>query len=94
MGIEKITDRITAEAEAAYDEAVKSAREEASSILAEANSKAEKILADALQRGQLEKENIIKYRKSVADIDAGKILLQKKQEILFERNNKENNDKV
>ena len=43
MGIEKITDRITAEAEAAYDEAVKSAREEASSILAEANSKAEKI---------------------------------------------------
>ncbi len=84
MGIEKITDRITAEAEAAYDEAVKSAREEASSILAEANSKAEKILADALQRGQLEKENIIKYRKSVADIDAGKILLQKKQEILSE----------
>ena len=84
MGIEKITDRITAEAEAAYDEAVKSAREEASSILAEANSKAEKILADALQRGQLEKENIINYRKSVADIDAGKILLQKKQEILSE----------
>lgn len=82
MGIEKITDRIEGEAKAAYDEAVEKARSEASSILAQAKEKAEKILTQALAQGQTEKENIIKYRKSVADIDAGKIILRKKQEIL------------
>ncbi len=82
MGIEKITDRITGEAKAAYDEAVEKARSEASSILAEAKEKADKILNEALAQGETEKENIIKYRKSVADIDAGKIILKKKQEIL------------
>ncbi len=82
MGIEKITDRITGEAKAAYDEAVEKARSEASSILAEAKEKADKILSEALAQGETEKENIIKYRKSVADIDAGKIILKKKQEIL------------
>lgn len=84
MGIEKITDRITAEAKSAYDEAVTAARREASAIIEDANVKAEKILTDALTRGQTEKEKIIKYRKSVADIDAGKVILQKKQEILSE----------
>lgn len=84
MGIEKITDRITAEAKAAYDEAVTTARREASAIIEDANVRAEKILTDALMRGQTEKENIIKYRKSVADIDAGKVILKKKQEILSE----------
>ena len=82
MGIEKITERITGEANAAYDEAVEKARSEASSILAEAKEKADRILTEALAQGQTEKENIIKYRKSVADIDAGKIILKKKQEIL------------
>ena len=82
MGIEKITDRITGEAKAAYDEAVTKAQGEASSILAEAKEKADKILAEALAQGQTEKDNIVKYRKSVADIDAGKIILEKKQEIL------------
>lgn len=82
MGIEKITDRIEGEAKAAYDEAVEKARSEASSILAQAKEKAEKILTQALAQGETEKENIIKYRKSVADIDAGKIILRKKQEIL------------
>ncbi len=82
MGIEKITDRITGEAKAAYDETVEKARSEASSILAEAKEKADKILNEALAQGETEKENIIKYRKSVADIDAGKIILKKKQEIL------------
>ncbi len=84
MGIEKITDRITGEAKAAYDEAVAKAQGEASSILAEAKEKADKILAEALAQGQTEKDNIVKYRKSVADIDAGKIILEKKQEILTE----------
>ena len=82
MGIEKITDRITGEAKAAYDEAVEKARSEASSVLAQAKEKADKILTEALAQGETEKENIIKYRKSVADIDAGKIILRKKQEIL------------
>ena len=45
MGIEKITDRIAAEAKADYDAVVGSAKQEARSILADAKAAAEKILA-------------------------------------------------
>ena len=82
MGIEKITDRIAAEAKADYDAVVGSAKQEARSILADAKAAAEKILADAEESGRTEKEKAVKYGKSAADIDAGKIILKKKQELL------------
>lgn len=72
MGIEKITDRIAAEAKADYDAVVGSAKQEARSILADAKAAAEKILADAEESGRTEKEKAVKYGKSAADIDAGK----------------------
>ena len=55
MGIEKITDRIAAEAKADYDAVVGSAKQEARSILADAKAAAEKILADAEESGRTEK---------------------------------------
>lgn len=83
-GIEKITARIIAEAKAEYDAAVSLAEQEAASVLTAAKMQAEQILADAAAKGQREKEKTIQYRKSLADIDAGKIILAKKQEILSE----------
>ena len=83
MGIEKITDRIAAEAKADYAAVVGSAKQEARSILADAKAAAEKILADAEESGRTEKEKAVKYGKSAADIDAGKIILKKKQELLL-----------
>ena len=84
MGIEKITDRIAAQAKESYDEVVGKARDEADAILANAKEKAEAITKAAEEMGQVEKEKLIKYGKSAADIDAGKIILSKKQEILTE----------
>lgn len=82
--IEKITARIIAEAKAEYDAAVSLAEQEAASVLTAAKMQAEQILADAAAKGQREKEKTIQYRKSLADIDAGKIILARKQEILSE----------
>lgn len=81
-GIEKITDRIIAEARAEYDAAVKTAEQEAASVLAAAKIQAEQLLEDAEKNGEQEKEKLIRYRKSTADIDAAKTVLAKKQEIL------------
>ncbi len=84
MGIEKITNRITAEAQAEREAIIEEAQRAAETVLSEARAKAEAILLKAENDGRNEKEKLIKYRKSTADIDAGKIILAKKQEILSE----------
>ena len=58
------------------------ARAQSDAVLAEAEKHAAMLLADAEQRGEIEKQKIITRRKSVADIDCRKVLLAKKQEMI------------
>ena len=84
MSIEKITSKITGEAEAFRDETLKEAREKCDAVIAEAKEKAQKILEDAEKRGQEEKEKIVLRRKSVSYIDSRKVLLNKKTQLVNE----------
>ena len=82
MSIEKITSKIIKEAEDARDEVLADAKEKSDGILAEAKEKAEQHVKAEAERGRSEKEKIISRRKSVAEIDSRKVLLQKKQELI------------
>jgi len=82
MGIEKITSKITAEAEEIRADILKEARAEAEAILDEARKKAFDIMGDALKKGQEEKEKTVLRKRSVSYIDGRKVILSKKQEIL------------
>ena len=84
MSIDKITSTILAEAEQEKERLLAEAQEQCDQIIKEANEKAEKITADMVRKGNEEKDKIIERRRSVASIDAKKITLKKKQEILDE----------
>ena len=84
MSIDKITSTILAEAESEKERLLNEAQEQCDQIIKEAHEKADKITQNMVKKGNEEKEKIVDRRRSVAAIDAKKITLQKKQEILDE----------
>lgn len=82
MSIENIISKIIHDAQTEADATLSAARKEAAEIVADAEKKAAALKADAEQRGREEKEKLTARRKSVADIDGRKILLEKKQQKL------------
>lgn len=84
MSIEKITSKIVSDAESTAQVTLDEAKAECDAILARADSEAEKVLKEAQERGQSEKEKLISRRKAVADIDGRKIILEEKQKLIAE----------
>lgn len=84
MSIEKITSKIISDAEESAKVTLAEARAKADGILAEAEAKAEEILDAAGKRGAEEKEKLISRKKSVADIDSRKMILEEKQKLIAE----------
>ena len=82
MSIEKITSKILGEAEEDKKVVLADAQREASAIVTSAKAEADAFLAEEEARGLDIKEKTISRRKSVADIDSRKLILQKKQESL------------
>ncbi len=82
MSIEKITSKIIEDAEMQARSIAEDAQKQADEILNRAESEAEQKVADAEQKGREDKQKVISRRKSVADIDSRKMLLQTKQEKL------------
>lgn len=82
MSIELITSKIIGEAEQSREAVLAEAREKSDAIRAEAKVKADQYIRDEEIRGQQEKEKIISRRKSVADIDCRKVILEKKQALI------------
>ncbi len=80
--IEKITKRITEEAEGYASEAKKSAKERSESITADANKKAEEIKRSYAERAAKESNAIITRAASSADILERNILLDAKSVII------------
>lgn len=82
MSIEKITSKIIEGGETAKSEALNAAKLQCDTILSEAKQKADKILEAGEVKANEEKEKMISRGKSVAGIDARKVLLAKKQELI------------
>ena len=82
MSIEKITSKILGEAEEDRQVVLADAQREASAIVTAAKAEADAFLAEEEARGLDIKEKTISRRKSVADIDCRKLVLQKKQELI------------
>lgn len=82
MGIEKITSKIIEDAEMQARSIAEEAQKQADEILNRAENEAEQKIGDAERRGKEDKQKVISRRKSVADIDSRKMLLQTKQEKL------------
>ena len=82
MSIELITSKIIGEAEQNREAVLAEAREKSDAIRAEAKKKADQYIQDEERKGREEKEKIISRRKSVADIDCRKVILEKKQELI------------
>lgn len=82
MSLEKITSKITGEAEAVRAQLLAEAEAERDGILSRAEKEAADLIAAEEARGLSEKEKMISRRKSVADIDCRKLILQKKQELI------------
>ena len=82
--IEKITKRITEEAESYAAEAKKNAAERAESIISDANKKAEEIKAAYAERAEKESAEVINRAASSADILERNILLDAKSVIIDE----------
>lgn len=84
MSMDKIIAEILAEASAEAQVFLKEAEDKKTSILAAAEEQKAGILSAASKAGEEEKLSIIRRRKSVAEIDARKRILAKKQDILQE----------
>lgn len=82
MSIEKITARILQEAQAEADALKKQAEEEAASVLAAAQAEADKITADAVAKAEKDATVLVERRKSVAELEARKMRLAAKQEMI------------
>lgn len=81
-GVEKITSRIIDEAEAQAAEIRKASDEQKQAALAEAGERAEKIVADAKEKGGADKVRVVARRQAVADIDGRNAVLKRKQELI------------
>lgn len=82
MSIEKITSKILSDAENSAKVTLDEARAAGDAILAEAEERAAAILKQAEETGLAEKEKLISRRKSVADIDGRKLVLEEKQKLI------------
>lgn len=82
--IEKITSRITREAEAYAEEALSSARERAERIISDARKKAEDIKREYAERAETEAKAVILRAASSADVLERNILLDAKSVMLDE----------
>lgn len=82
MSIEKITSKIVADAEASAKEFLKIEKQKSDGILKEAKDAAHSKIKLAEESGLSEKEKLITRKKSVADIDGKKMILQGKQELI------------
>ena len=82
MGIEKITNRISSDAEAKANDIMEKARAESAKMMAEAEAEKERLVVQADARGKSEKEKIISQKKAVADIDGRKYVLSRKQQLI------------
>lgn len=83
MSIEKITSKITADAEAQALSIAEDAKAQCDEILANAEKEAAAILEEGEKRGQEEREKRIQRRKAVADIDSRKLVLETKQQLIM-----------
>lgn len=82
MSIEKITSKILSDAEEQAKVTLDEAKAAGDAILAEAEEKAAVILKQAEEKGFAEKEKLISRRRSVADIDGRKLILEEKQKLI------------
>ena len=84
MSIETITKRILDEANAYADGCKNDAKAQNESLLSETRKEAEKVLDDAKARAEKDCKLLIERRESVADLEARKMQLQAKQELIQE----------
>ncbi len=84
MSIKTITKRIEDEAQAYADEVIKAANAQADGLLDEARAEADKILEDAKARADKDSKLLVERRESVAGLEARKMQLGAKQEIIKE----------
>ncbi len=82
MSIEKITAKIMEDAERQADEILGQARKQSDTALRQAKERAREILAEGEKNGQREMEKIISQRRSVADIDTRKRILEEKRALM------------
>ncbi len=82
MSIEKITTAIIDEATAESEQILNSAAIKSSGVIDQLKKRIKIETEEAVAAAKEEREKIISRRKSVADIDAKKIVLQKKQELI------------
>lgn len=82
MSIEKITTAIIEEATAESEQILNSAAIKSSGVIDQLKKRIKIETEEAVAAAKEEREKIISRRKSVADIDAKKIVLQKKQELI------------
>ena len=82
MSIEKITAKIISDAQEQADTAADQARKECSEILSAAKAEADEILKRAESEGNSQKERLISRRRSVAQIDGRKVILEEKQKLI------------
>lgn len=82
MSIEKITSKIIGDAEKEAKSVLDEAQASCDAILKKAREEADEILARAEKTGQTDREKLINRRKSVAEIDGRKILLEEKQKLI------------
>ncbi len=82
MSIEKITSKIISDAQAEAKATMDETKAKCDVILTEAGEKAAQIIKDAEENGRADKEKLINRRKSVADIDGRKLILNEKQKYI------------
>jgi V/A-type H+-transporting ATPase subunit E len=82
MSIEKITSAILEEAARESEEILNAADTKNRGVIRELEDRIEIETGVAIKRAEAERDKIISRRKSVADIDAKKIILAKKQDII------------
>ncbi|NLY70100.1 MAG: hypothetical protein GX076_00180 [Clostridiales bacterium] len=82
MSIEKIVEKILSEANQEAAKVLDRAKEEKANKLEEAKKKADQLIEDAKKRGKEDSELLVSRRISVAELEARKMKLQTKQQII------------
>jgi len=84
MSIESITNRIKDEASAYADKITGEAKAQAEELLSETRIEADKIKKEAQERAEKDSKTLIERRESVAGLEARKMKLDAKQEVIGE----------
>jgi len=82
MSLEKITSKIIEDAEETKNSLLREARTKCEIAKKEAEAEAEKIVKEAEKKGLAARDNLVIRKKSVAEIDGKKIILEQKQKII------------